>query len=72
MMEVIVLPKRRFLQEPHGATSQNTLFFIMNVGVKIPVVSQSGRSFTRKYQRNSWENANQQDQSDGSGYIIVL
>jgi hypothetical protein len=27
MMEAVFLPKRRFLQEPHGVTSQKTPFF---------------------------------------------
>jgi hypothetical protein len=29
MMEVIIPPKHRFLQEPHGITSQKTKFFIV-------------------------------------------
>jgi hypothetical protein len=29
MMEALVPPKRRFLQEPHGVTSQKTAFFIV-------------------------------------------
>jgi hypothetical protein len=29
MMEGLVPPKRRFLQEPHGVTSQKTPFFIV-------------------------------------------
>jgi hypothetical protein len=31
MMEVIVPPKRRFLQEPYGVTFQNAAFFIVTV-----------------------------------------
>jgi hypothetical protein len=29
MKEAIVPPKRRFLQDPHGVTSQKTAFFIV-------------------------------------------
>jgi hypothetical protein len=29
MMEALSSPKRRFLQEPHGVTSQKTPFFIV-------------------------------------------
>jgi hypothetical protein len=29
MMEVIFTPKHQFLQEPHGVTSQKTVFFIV-------------------------------------------
>jgi hypothetical protein len=31
MKEVLGPPKRRFLQEPHGVTSEKTPFFILDV-----------------------------------------
>jgi hypothetical protein len=31
MMGAYVHPKHRFLQEPHGVTTQNTAFFILTV-----------------------------------------
>jgi hypothetical protein len=37
MMEVCVPPKRRFLQEPHGVTSQKMAFFLVHIQRVFPV-----------------------------------
>jgi hypothetical protein len=37
MMEALQSPKRRFLQEPHGVTSQNTAFFLVTT-VKLQIL----------------------------------
>jgi hypothetical protein len=42
MMEAIFPPNRRFLQEPHGVTSQKTAFFNVNTVLKyFPIFSKA-------------------------------